>query len=100
MACGIPVVSTTRAAQGLSAGISEVLDIADEPQEMADKILGLLGNPTLARHRGLEGCRRVTAEHNWDECLSQCLKILRDPKGGIPSRTLASSPVSLPGTAD
>jgi len=97
MACGIPVVSTTRAAQGLSGGISEAVNIADQPQEMADKIIELLENPSLARRRGLEGCRRVTAEHNWDECLDRFLEILQDPKGGISPRTIVSSPVSLPG---
>jgi sugar transferase (PEP-CTERM/EpsH1 system associated) len=91
MACGVPVVSTARAAQGLSAGISGALDIADQPQEMADKIIRLLEDPAFARRRGLEGCRRVSAEHSWDESLGRLLDILRDPTATASSSTLSVS---------
>jgi glycosyltransferase involved in cell wall biosynthesis len=100
MACGVPVVSTSRAAQGLSPSISDALDIADQPQEMAEKIVHLLQDARFARSRGLEGCRRITAEHNWDECLGRFLQLLQNPTGGLPLRTTRPSPLSLPGNAD
>ena len=73
------------------AMLAGALDIADQPQEMADKIVQLLQDPAFARRRGLEGCRRVTAEHNWDESLGRLLEILQDPGGTAASSTLSRS---------
>src|SRR5262249_13751099 len=75
MACGIPVVATGRAAQGLSPSIAGSVDIVDEPAEVAEKILHLLEDSSFARSRGLEGRRRVAAEHNWNESLGRLLQL-------------------------
>ena len=79
MAFGLPVVCTSRAAQGLSTDAAEVIDIADGMEEMAAKIVTLLGNKELARNRGLEGRRRVAGEYNWEISLNRLLELLANP---------------------
>jgi glycosyltransferase involved in cell wall biosynthesis len=57
-AAGIPVVSTRLGAEGLASVDGEICALADEPALFAEKILGLLDNPTRAE----EMARRARAE--------------------------------------
>src|SRR5262249_51504957 len=76
MACGIPVVATSRATQGLSPNAAGVVDIADDPYEMADRIVRLMSDSRLARRRGLEGRRQVAAEYTWEQALEQFMQLV------------------------
>ena len=51
-ACGIPVVSTTLGAEGLSVTHQKDILLADEPEPFADSIGALLSNHELARQIG------------------------------------------------
>jgi sugar transferase (PEP-CTERM/EpsH1 system associated) len=79
MAFGIPVVCTSRAAQGLSSGAAGAVETADGSEEMAAKIVNLLGNSALAGARGIQGRNKVAAEYRWDRSLERLLQLLDDP---------------------
>jgi len=79
MAFGIPVVCTSRTAQGLSSEAAGAVEMADDAGEMAAKIANLLLDPKLARARGIQGRRKVAAEYRWDRSLGRLLQLLEDP---------------------
>jgi GT2 family glycosyltransferase/glycosyltransferase involved in cell wall biosynthesis len=57
-AAGIPVVSTYRGAEGLTAKDGEICALADDPESFASHILELLSNP----ERAFEMAKRARAE--------------------------------------
>ena len=79
MAFGIPVVCTSRTAQGLSSEAAGAVEMADDAGEMAAKIANLLLDPKLARARGIQGRNKVAAEYRWDRSLGRLLQLLEDP---------------------
>lgn len=66
MACGTPVVATSKAVSALQTVPGQDVLVADEPGELASQILGLLEDPTLQRTIGENGRRYVQENHNWD----------------------------------
>lgn len=80
MACGIPVVCTPRAAQGLAEEVAAAVEIADGPRDTAAKIADLLRQPEIARAKGLQGRRRVTAAYQWDRSLAALLELVENPR--------------------
>ena len=80
MACGIPVVATSRGVQGLSPEVRNAVETAEGSEEFASRVVDLLKNPALARKKGLEGRARVMAAHNWDQSLGLFLDLLENPK--------------------
>jgi sugar transferase (PEP-CTERM/EpsH1 system associated) len=94
MAFGLPVVATSRAAQGLSGDTAGAVEIADSPGEMSEKIVGLLSDRDLARNRGLEGRRRVAVEYSWTHSLDRLLQLLESPAGEMSRAAAPSSLVS------
>jgi glycosyltransferase involved in cell wall biosynthesis len=85
MSYGLPVVAFSRAVQGLSKGVAGGIETAESAEEMARKIILLLGNPELARQQGMEARQRVTAEYRWDEALAGLLRLVEDPSGAARS---------------
>jgi glycosyltransferase involved in cell wall biosynthesis len=79
MAFELPVVGTTRAVQGLTPRTAAAVDIADDPETMAAKIVPLLQNPRLAIKKGKEARQRVAADYNWDQSLQRLLEIVEAP---------------------
>jgi glycosyltransferase involved in cell wall biosynthesis len=75
----LPVVATSRVAQGLSEGVAKKMDIADDAEGMAASVERLLRDPELARRRGADGRRQVAADYNWNRSLSQVLQLLENP---------------------
>lgn len=63
-AAGIPVVSTTIGAEGLSKFDGDTCALADDPSEFAAKTLELLGNPGRAAELARKARTHVMAE--WD----------------------------------
>ncbi len=80
MAYGLPVVATSRAAQGLSRPVAEMLEVGDTAEEMAAKIIALLTDTDGARRKGMECRHRVTSEYRWDRALPVLLRLLENPK--------------------
>ena len=79
MACGLPVVATPRAVQGLPASVAEAVETADSADELASKVVESLRDLQLGRSKGLEGRRRVMAECNWDRSLGMLLELVEHP---------------------
>ena len=76
MATGLPVVSTSRAARGLTPRVAARVDIADAPEEMAARIITLLGDRESARRKGAEGRSSVAAEYCWKSSLDRMLELV------------------------
>ncbi len=93
MAFGLPVVCTSRAAQGLSANAAGAVDVADGAAEMAAKVATLLADAQFARNKGMEGRRRVAGEYNWETSLSRLLDLLENPASQELSGITTCSPL-------
>ena len=91
MASGLPVVATPRAVQGLPAGVAAAVETGKSAEELASKVVELLRDPQAARRKGLEGRRRVIAEHNWDLSLERLLQLLEKPERGLLESQLQSA---------
>jgi sugar transferase (PEP-CTERM/EpsH1 system associated) len=79
LAYGLPVVATSRAVQGLSKGVAEIVEKGNDAEELAAKTVRLLSDSQFARAKGIEGRRRVTAEYNWVHALEGVLQWLENP---------------------
>ena len=87
MAFGLPVVATSRAAQGLSPGVAEMVELGDTAAELAARVVVLLRNANLARRRGVDGRRRVVEDYSWSSALARLLKLVENPAGGCASQS-------------
>jgi glycosyltransferase involved in cell wall biosynthesis len=63
-AMGIPVVSTTVGAEGLTQTDGEICRLADDPREFAEKIIHLFNHPEEAEAMARRA--RAEVETNWD----------------------------------
>jgi sugar transferase (PEP-CTERM/EpsH1 system associated) len=79
MSYGLPVVATSRVAQGLSDEAARLVDIADDAEAMAAAVVRLLCDPQLARQKGAAGRSRVASDYSWDRSLGQVLQLLENP---------------------
>ena len=85
MAAGLPVVATSRAVQGLTASVAEMILTADAPEQLAAHVVNLLRSPAETHQRGLEGRRRIACEYSWDTALGKLLQLVEDPSGSVAS---------------
>jgi len=79
MSCGLPVVATSRAAQGLSRRVANVVDRGDTAEELASRVVVLLQDPNRARSKGIDGRRLVMEDYSWDNALRRLLELVEDP---------------------
>jgi sugar transferase (PEP-CTERM/EpsH1 system associated) len=94
MAYGVPVVATSKAVRGLLEYTAGAVEIADQVEEMAAKVVRLLREPELARSKGSEGRRRVTAEYRWDLSADRLLQVVEEPLAGVAiSRAAVHTPL-------
>lgn len=92
MAYGLPVVATSRAAQGLSPRVADMVSTGDTAEELASKVVVLLRDFPLARRKGVDGRRLVTEDYSWDYALDRLLRLLEDPvTAGLPRLKTQSS---------
>lgn len=75
MAARIPVVSTTIGAEGLDVRDGENIFIADQPAELADRCLALLGNPDVRVRIASTAWKEISARYSWD-AVSRCFERL------------------------
>jgi sugar transferase (PEP-CTERM/EpsH1 system associated) len=66
MAMGKPVISTTVGAEGLPLDDSKELLIADEPEDFARAVVGLLSDTRLANRIGEQARTTVCAKFGWE----------------------------------
>jgi glycosyltransferase involved in cell wall biosynthesis len=94
MAYGVPVVATSKAVRGLLEYTAGAVEIADQVEDMAAKVVRLLREPELARSKGSEGRRRVTAEYRWDLSADRLLQVVEEPLAGVAtSRAAVHTPL-------
>jgi glycosyltransferase involved in cell wall biosynthesis len=96
-ASGIPSVSTTIGAEGLAIRGSDLVELADTPEEFAAKTVALLAD--CQRARGIAERARRAVEQNWDmKVLTSRLEVhyrevLRAKRA---SQSVAAEPISRP----
>jgi glycosyltransferase involved in cell wall biosynthesis len=78
MACGTPVVTTSKAITALSIFPGRDLLVADEPQQFAQAVLGILADPEKQNALGYAGRRYVESTHNWVVIASKLADVYRE----------------------
>jgi glycosyltransferase involved in cell wall biosynthesis len=73
MAAGIPVVSTTIGAEGLSVNPPEDIRIADHPEAFAERCLELLASPAERARVAASAWQMVNAGFSWEH-VSRCFE--------------------------
>ncbi len=76
MALGVPVVSTTKGAEGLQVISGQHLLIADDPIQFAQAVLRLL-NDTHLRSRLAANARQLAQKYTWQKCAHRLEKLLQ-----------------------
>jgi len=75
MACGTPVISTSKAISALEVRPGRDLLVADEPREYAKNIIALLDDREAQDKIGDAGRSYVEQHHNWDHIAAQLEEI-------------------------
>ncbi|MEI9953230.1 MAG: glycosyltransferase family 4 protein [Pseudomonadota bacterium] len=65
LAKGKPVISTRLGAEGLDVVHDESLLLADDPEDFADQVERVLGDPDLAARLGARGRRLMEEQYSW-----------------------------------
>ncbi len=78
MACATPVVATSKAVSALRTVPGQDLLVADEPQDLAEAILYLLGNEDRRNNIGRCGRNYVQQNHDWNVIAKQLVSIYED----------------------
>ena len=76
-AAGVPVVSTTKGAEGLEAEDGKNILIADNADDFVEKILVLLKQPRLGRKIAAEGKRLASNRYAWPKILDETNAVLK-----------------------
>ena len=76
MAAGIPQVSTTIGAEGLTANPGQDIDLADDAEGFAERCLALLEDQSLHAQRSAAALALVRAKFSWSEVTQAFEKVL------------------------
>jgi sugar transferase (PEP-CTERM/EpsH1 system associated) len=76
MACGVPVVGTGRAIQGLVPSVAELVSTGETAEEIARCVIELLRDDVAARRKGMECRKRVIADYDWGQSMRQLLQLV------------------------
>jgi sugar transferase (PEP-CTERM/EpsH1 system associated) len=80
MACGTPVVATQGAVEALGAAADRDLVVADGPEAMTERIVGLLERPDERLRIGEAGRRYVEAHHDWRRIAARLAETYADAR--------------------
>lgn len=80
MACGAPVVSAARSVMPEIAGGAALEVDPEDPSAIADAVLRILGDPSLAAELRRRGVERAKA-FSWEECARRTAAVLREAAG-------------------
>jgi len=78
MALGIPIVSTTKGAEGLDVHHGEHLLLADDAQTFAQHTLTLLHDPALGRRLSAQARQLVEQHYDWSFIGQRFLRLVED----------------------
>ena len=70
MACGTPVVTTSKAVSAIDVTSGNEIMIADDPETFANAICTLLSDKTLQTRLGQAGRTYVETNHHWDRIVA------------------------------
>lgn len=76
MACGVPVVSTTKGAEGLDVTPGRDILIADTPAAFAEAVLCLLGDAALRASLAAAGRHLVESQYDWSKVGDRLLRFV------------------------
>lgn len=71
MAAARPVVLTSKAAEGIAGRNEQVYLVADEPEEIVERVVRLLRDPVERERLGRSARRFVALNHRWEEVLQK-----------------------------
>jgi glycosyltransferase involved in cell wall biosynthesis len=75
LACGVPVVATTKGMEGLNLRPGEDLLVANEPEPVATCITELITNKSLANRLASNGQRKTRSHYTWRAIISKAVPI-------------------------
>jgi len=78
MAIGIPVVATSKGAEGLNAVSGEHLLVADSPDEFADAVIAVLKDDYLYKKLSANGKLLVSENYDWQSVMPRFLKLVEE----------------------
>ena len=76
LSAGLPIVSTSIGAEGLSLESGTDLLIADDAPSFAQAVLRLVGDPELRRSMAQKGKQRALADYSWQESAASLAALL------------------------
>jgi glycosyltransferase involved in cell wall biosynthesis len=76
MAAGVPVVSTTIGAEGLTIHSPEDIRLADTPQDFAERCLELLDDPSERQRIAGRALEMVTTQFSWETVAKSFERVL------------------------
>jgi len=82
MACGRPVVTTSRALEGIEARAGRDLLVADEAGSFADLTVELLQDEKLRERIGRQARVLVEDRYRWERCLRPMDEVIEEVRGG------------------
>jgi glycosyltransferase involved in cell wall biosynthesis len=80
MALGVPVISTSKGAEGLEVTSGENMLIADNPKDFADAVIRLLQDNELARKLAANARKLIEDKYDWNKIFQKYDIILEDIK--------------------
>jgi glycosyltransferase involved in cell wall biosynthesis len=92
MAAGLPLVTTTRGAEGLAVAHERELLIADEPEQFARELVHLLRDPELQARLSRAGRELAAREHDNDQLAARLERALMAAAGSVGRACLACPP--------
>ena len=81
MACGVPVVATSRTRNALAAEADRDFLLGDSASDIARQILRVLGDPQLAEALGTAGRRYVKRHHDWRHAARRLVLAYEEARG-------------------
>jgi glycosyltransferase involved in cell wall biosynthesis len=76
MALGVPVIATSKGAEGLDAEPGRHLLVADEPAEFAEAVVELLRSPARRQSLAEEALQLVARRYDWQVVATQFLALI------------------------
>jgi len=86
MAMGTPVVATPQSCAALEVTNGENILIAEEPEEFAQQVLGLLDDEGFRERMGRNGRRYVEEHHDWRDVAQRLEEIYQEVIASFPWR--------------
>ena len=78
MACGLPCVATPLALQGIDAVPGDQVLVGADADELAEEIVRVLGDDTLAARLGAAGRTYVCTAHDWSAVAQSYVRVWED----------------------